>query len=509
MLNRDGENISVWQNITTRKMTQKIDGKKFDVIIIGGGITGVTTALMLQRSGKSCLIIEAHNIGYGTTSGTSAHLNTVLDTPYTDIINTHGVDNAKLVAQSAQQAIQIISSMIDTYHIDCDYQQQTGFMYAENAGEFKELMEIKEAILTVDLHAESAADIPVPYSVTGCISFNNQASFHPTKYLLGLVDAYVASGGVIVDNCRVHHVKRNHQGLQIETSKDLFYADKVVYATHTAPGVQLANFRLAPYRSYLSLFELDNENDYPQGLIYDMQKPFHYIRTVNDEGTPLLMVGGQDHKTAHQPNEKYNFLALESFVREHYHVKQKCYEWSSQYYESPDKLPYIGFLSDKNTLLATGFGGNGMIFGTQSAQIIHDLIMTGESKYQDLYNPLRVGPLSFVAELVSNNVDVVKEFITGKLFPIAQKDFAALAPGEGKVFKYEGEKVGVYKDEVGKLYGINPVCKHAGCTVKWNTAESSWDCPCHGARYSKEGKVLTGPTLSDLESWDFEKRENS
>jgi len=509
MLNRDGENISVWQKITTGTIAQKIDRKKFDVIIIGGGLTGVTTALMLQNSGKSCLILEAHNMGYGTTSGTSAHLNTVLDTPYTEIIDKHGLDKAKLVARSTQQAMQIISSLIDKYNIACDYQKQIGYMYASNSAELEELEEIKEAILKVGLHAETVSAIPLPYAVTGCIAFNNQASFHPTKYLWGLVDAYLARNGEIVENCMVHNVKSNDQELEIETSTSTFYADKVVYATHTAPGVQLANFRLAPYRSYLSLFELVNEEDYPQGLIYDMQNPFHYIRTVNDQGKLLLMVGGEDHKTAHQHNEKYSFLELESFVRERYDVKQKCYEWSSQYYESPDKLPYIGYLSDKNTLLATGFTGNGMIFGTISAQILHDLIITGQSKYKDLYNPLRVGPLSSYAELVSNNVEVVKNFIAGKLFTMAEKDFATLARGEGKVFKYEGKKIGVYKDEVGKLYGINPVCKHAGCTVKWNTAESSWDCPCHGARYSKEGKMLTGPTLMNLERWDLENKENS
>lgn len=508
-MKRDGHKVSIWQDGIELPPAEKDKTLCYDVLIIGAGMTGLSTGLRLQREGMNSLIVDAHHMAFGTSGGTSAHLNTVLDTPYTDIIQMHGLEQARLVAQSAGQAILDIEQNVATYAIDCDLRRCAGYMYAQNEEEAQEMLQIKDAIGQVDIPVADARDVPVPFDVQQAIVFDGQGSFHPTKYMMGMRKAFLELGGQLVEGTLVQQVNTGADDkLEVKAENgQLWLANKVIYATHTPPGVQWMNFRLAPYRSYIQVYELQDPADCPDALVYDMEEPFHYLRTVWQDGQPLLMVGGQDHKTAHDANERYNFSELEAFVKARYRVKKKRYEWSSQYYESQDGLPFIGFCTSrthKNELLATGFGGNGMIFSTLSARILTDLIIRGRSTYEKLYSPSRVGPLSAVRDLLVENLDVVKNFVKGRLRAESISELAELGRGEAKVIRYEGDKIGVYKDENGKLYGVDPVCRHAACIVKWNNAENSWDCPCHGARYDCEGRLLNGPALAPLKRWEWE-----
>ncbi len=505
-MKRDGQKISVWQDTVQAIPYPKGQGLYYDVIIIGCGITGLSAALRLQKKGKRCLILDAHTVGFGTTGGTSAHLNAVLDTPYSEIINKHGREKAMLVAQSTREAIAEIVRNIHDYQISCDYMPYDGFMYAQTEEEGEELDKIKDAIIAVGLHASDVTSIPVPFDIAKAITFGGQASFHPTKYIMGLLQAYVNLGGHIQEYALVQDVTETQEDkLEVKTAEgQMWVAQTVVYATHTPPGIQLMNFRLAPYRSYIQVFELENESHCPDGLVYDMQDPFHYFRTVFIADKPYLMVGGQDHKTAHHENEKFNFLELEAFVNKHYAVKQKGYEWSSQYYESQDSLPFIGVYPGKRhqrEFIATGFGGNGMIFGTLSSIILADLIIEGENQYKELYSPGRFGPLSAIGDLLVENIDVVKHFIKDRFGLEKIESIAEIGNDEGRILEYQGDTIGIYKDPVGKLFLIDPVCRHAGCIVKWNNAEHSWDCPCHGARYAANGDLLNGPAVAALRKW--------
>lgn len=500
-MQRDGNNKSIWQEEYLPDIKYEVF-KKYDVLVVGAGITGMSTALKLQERGRSCVVVEANHIGFGTTSGTSAHLNTVLDTPYAEIIDKHGLEKAKLVVQSAREAIAIIQDNVDRYHIDCDFERSDGYMYAVDEKEERELLKIEDAIKQVGVHCVPAEKIPVPRAFSYAIKFAEQGHFHPTRYLGGLLEAFVSLGGKIQEQVVVQAVKEEGDNLLVETSSGTsFTVDEVVYATHTPPGIQLMNFRLAPYRSYLQVWKLSDDADNMKDVVYDMKDPFHYLRTVKSGQQRYLMVGGQDHKTAAQNNEKLNFLELEAYVRATYSVNEKIYQWSSQYYESQDSLPFIGQypgFGNDHVYLATGFGGNGMIFGSLSAQIITDLIVNGDNKYQNLYSPSRFGPISSIGDFFRDNLDVAKHFILDRFRVEEIEGLVELSMNEGKVLKYQGEKIGVFKDQQGVLHAINPTCAHAACIVKWNSAEYSWDCPCHGARYSPDGKLLNGPTVRGL-----------
>lgn len=500
MITRDGNTTSLWQsNANGFKPTLVSDQRKFDVAIAGGGITGVTTGLLLQRLGKSCIIFDSWHIGFGTTGGTTAHLNTLLDTPYPQIIDDFGKEKAKLVAQAAKDALDLIAENITKFKIDCGYSEAIGYMYSQNRKENNELQSIHEACKDVGVETEFVNALPIEMPFDHVLAFKRQAQFSPMDYVYGLALEFEKAGGIIRQNCRVNDVKGD-EPLQVETTDGVFEAKSFVFATHIPPGVNLLHLRCVPNRSYAMSVRLASGN-YPEGLVYDMKDPYHYYRTQNIAGVNYLIAGGYDHKTAHKSNTEESFMQLEAHIRQHFPVEEITNKWSSQYYESVDGLPYIGHLpgKDDNVYVATGFGGNGMTYSHVAARVLTHLIMKLPDPYTSVFHPARIKPVAGFTNFVSHNADVVKQY-SHKWLPLDDiEELSSLAPGEGKVVKYNDESVALHKDMSGGLHAVRPLCTHLGCSVTWNTAEQSWDCPCHGARYSVDGEVLNGPASQDLE----------
>ncbi|HEV8081252.1 MAG TPA: FAD-dependent oxidoreductase, partial [Chitinophagaceae bacterium] len=214
-----------------------------------------------------------------------------------------------------------------------------------------------------------------------------------------------------------------------------------------------------------------------------------------------LIAGGEDHKTAHQTNTEECFRKLEAYLRKYFDIEEVSFKWSSQFFAPADGLPYIGHLpgNPDNVYVATGFGGNGMTYSHVTALVLTDLIVKGESKYEKLFNPNRIKPVAGFENFVKEAADVVAKFIGDRFAKTKIKELAELAPGEAKVVKYDGDSIALYKDEKGGLHAVNPACTHVNCIVGWNTAEQTWDCPCHGSRFSMDGEVLTAPARKNLE----------
>jgi len=272
----------------------------------------------------------------------------------------------------------------------------------------------------------------------------------------------------------------------------------VVYATHIPPGLNILHMRCAPYRSYAMALSTTS-GMYPDALIYDMQDPYHYIRTQIIDGRSYLIVGGFDHKTGHEKNTDYVFSELEAYAKQYFSIAEVNWQWSSQYYVPADGLPYIGKLPGSDRIFTgTGYNGNGIIFGTLAGKILCQLITQGSSTYEHLFNPNRIKPIAGFANFVKENADVVSHFISQRLKHDEVNELAELAPGDAIVATWDGHKVALYKDEKGHIYAVDPVCPHAKCIVNWNSAEKSWDCPCHGGRYAPNGALLTGPATKGL-----------
>jgi glycine/D-amino acid oxidase-like deaminating enzyme/nitrite reductase/ring-hydroxylating ferredoxin subunit len=505
MIKRDGANISLWQGTGDAYISKnKPESDYYDVAIAGGGISGITTALLLQKAGKKCIVFEAYNLCFGTTGGTTAHLNTLLDNPYSVIIKNFGKENAQLVAQGCKQAIELVKEHIKEYKIDCEFEDASAYLFAQDDKQVKELQDIHDACREVSVKAVYAKDLPVNIEYKKVMRVDGQAKFHPVKYVHTLAKAFEDAGGVIVQQCRVEDVEDN-QTIQIKTSKGNYQSQYFIYATHIPPGINLLHLRCAPWRSYAMAVTLKDKN-YPADLFYDMYDPYHYIRSQKIDNKTYLIVGAEDHKTGKVENTDGCFLKLEAYIRKHFDVDEVAYKWSSQYFEPADTLPYIGYLpgAQNNILAATGYGGNGMTYSHIAAITLKSIILREENPYIQLYNPNRVKPVAGFASFISHNADVVKEFV-GKWFSHEKlNEFAELAEEEGKVVKYEGHTIALYKNKNGGLFAVNPVCRHMKCSVAFNSSEQTWDCPCHGARYDINGNVVTGPANSDLEKIELE-----
>jgi nitrite reductase/ring-hydroxylating ferredoxin subunit len=322
---------------------------------------------------------------------------------------------------------------------------------------------------------------------------------HATRYVGGLARAFEANGGVLLEHCVVTGVDQHDNTFTANTSLGVIKAKKVVYATHIPPGINLLHFRCAPYRSYAMAVRLST-GDYPEGLLYDVKDPYHYFRTQEVDGEKYLIVGGYDHKTGHEENTEKPFMELEAYVRGIYDVDSVAYRWSSQYFNAADGLPYIGQLpgADDGVYVGTGYGGNGITLGSLAGSILSDLVMGKENAYAELFRPGRIKPIAGFMDFVKENADVASQFI-GKRFAYEKiSTLSELAAGEATLADWEGKKVALYKDENGKVHAVDPVCKHAKCIVAWNRAEKTWDCPCHGARYTPQGEMITGPARAGL-----------
>ena len=504
---RDSDTLSPWQKgpFSFEKTADIFaEGTLYDALVVGAGITGITAALLLQKQGKQCILADAHTIGFGTTGGTSAHLNNFFDATYADVESDFGEDQAKLLAKCGNESFKMITDMVKQYNIDCDLEYKDGYLYAETDDEVKMLDDILTASQKAGIDVAEAKENGVKIPFKKAIVFKKQGQFHPLKYIFKLAQAFTEAGGVILENTfirdteyadGVHSAKGDHITIK---------AKNMVYATHLPPGINIFDFKCAPYRSYVLGIRLTNEADYPDALAYDSKDPYHYFRSHVVDGKKYMVLGGEDHKTGHEDPDAA-FEALEQYALQYYDVEEISYKWSSQYYVPTDGLPYIGQLPGgyDDMYIATGYNGNGMMFGTIAGKMISDSILGKKNEYSSLFNPARIKPVAGFMDFVKENADVAYHFVADWLSSEDIDSLKELEADSGTIVKYKDRKLAIYKDDKGKVTALNPVCTHAKCIVNFNHAEKSWDCPCHGGRFDVSGKVLTGPPRQDLQKVDL------
>lgn len=501
-MERDGHQQSLWQNTahSTTPVATEIPNTPVDVVVVGGGITGLSTGLALRMAGATCVVAEARCIGFGTTGGTSAHINTVLELSYDRMIAKHGLEDAKLVARGAVDAWERIRTNAQQHARDCGWHERDAFVFAQDEDQADMLVKMVEGTLAVGLPAQFVDELPFPRPFKKVARFARQAQFHPTRYVQGLASAFQGAGGLLCENCRVLNVEDTDDFLEVTTERGTIRARHLVYATHIPPGVNLLHFRNAPYRSYVLAARLRKEAQLPDALVYDLEDPYHYYRMEEVDGERLLIAGGNDHKTGHEDDTRRCFQDLEEHVRALVPVDAITHAWSSQYFEPADGLPYIGRLpmADKRIYVATGFNGNGMTLGTLASIVLTDLITKGSSPYEKVFDPSRVSMVAGFANFVKEAADVVGHLAMAP-FPAERLDeLRDIGPGEGRVVSHDGRSLALYRDDGGRLHAVDPACSHIKCTVAWNAAERSWDCPCHGSRFSVDGDVLNAPSRKPL-----------
>ncbi|MCM3115890.1 FAD-dependent oxidoreductase [Neobacillus sp. MER 74] len=489
-----------WREIelpTFKNLTEDIS---VDVAIVGAGITGITAAYLLAKEGVKVALLEAGSVLNGTTGHTTAKITAQHDLIYDEFINHFGEEKARIYFESHMNAIKFVENNVNEKGIDCDFSKQDAYIYAVT-DEYKEKLVTEwEAYKRLGIDGALKDTIPFNIEVKAALMMQNQAQFHPLKYLKVLLDEAVKAGCMVFENTTATDIEDDEQQSRVVTKSGLkVNCIKVIIASHfpfyDLPGLYFA--RMYADRSYAIGIKTDKE--YPGGMYISADSPSRSIRYTPVNGENLIIIGGENHKTGQGIDTIAHFENLEAFAEEVFGIKEYDYRWSAQDLVTLDKLPYIGPITSEreHILVATGFKKWGMTTGTMAGRLLADYVLNNENPYKELYSPSRFHADPDLKSIATTNIDVAKHLIKGKL-EIVPGDPDDLSDGEGSVVMYNGKRAGAYKDEKGKLYIVDTTCTHLGCECEWNHAEKTWDCPCHGSRYAYSGDVIEGPAKKAL-----------
>lgn len=470
-----------------------------DVVVVGAGITGLTTALLLQSDGMRVVVLEAGRIGAGTTGGTSGHLDATPDQGAARLIRQFGEPSAQAVTAGRLAAIGRIESWCRELAIDCDFQRIPAFLYSESDKGAKDLEEERGALSRLGLQVVSEPSIGLPFPNAGGLRLADHARFHPLRYLQGLARAFCDRGGVNYEHSPAQPPHKQHSDT-IRTDRGRVTATRSVLLCTHSPflGVSQFDARVAPYQSYVLTARVAEQ--IPDALFWDDAEPYHYLRLAATGDPHLILVGGADHKTGQGGDERESMRQLEDYVRQRFTVQAIEQRWSSEFYEPDDGLPYVGAVPGAGRLfMATGYSGTGLTFGTLAGMLLSDLVQGRDNSLEAVFSPGRLKPLAAAKRFVSENVNVAQRFVGDRLTTDSVRSLEEIRPGEGRVVRYRGQALAAYRSDEGQLTTLSPACTHAGCFVQWNEQEHTWDCPCHGGRYSPTGERLYGPPPRNLD----------
>jgi glycine/D-amino acid oxidase-like deaminating enzyme/nitrite reductase/ring-hydroxylating ferredoxin subunit len=501
----DERSISYWMHespvIDAPKLTTD---ETCDVVVIGSGIAGLSTAYELSRFGRSVIVIDRGGIGNGMTARTTAHLATELDDFYSELIRVRGEDEARLYHDSQVAAVNRIEAICRDEGIDADFARLDGYLFPAEDSHKAELEEEYQACKAIGVDVEWADRAPVPGIETGmALRFPNQGRFHPTKYLKGLANAILARGGRIYANTVHVSDQETDGGVEITTEAGpVIRAGAAVFCTNSPTNDKVAiHAKQTPDRTYVIAGPVP-KGSVPDALVWDTYEAYHYVRIQPlGETEDLLIVGGADHRSGEAYDMDQRLDSLESWTRERYpSFTRATYRWSGQVMETMDFMPFSGRNpGSTNIYVHTGDSGMGITNGVAGSLTIMPLIIGEDSRYAPVLDPGRKSftSTSSIGEFIREQAGSAKnymEHITGG--EIASAD--ELRPGQGGLMRKGLSKIAVYKDENGAVVQRSAVCTHLGCIVHWNGFEKCWDCPCHGSQFAPDGQVLNGPAVQPL-----------
>jgi glycine/D-amino acid oxidase-like deaminating enzyme/nitrite reductase/ring-hydroxylating ferredoxin subunit len=478
-----------------------------DVAVVGAGIVGITTALLLAEGGARVVLVEGNRVARGVSGHTTSKVSSQHGLVYDRLRSDFGADGARIYGQANEAALAWIAERVEQDGIACDFRRQASFAYVISGSERPSIEREVEAALEAGLPATLVEETPLPFEVEAAVRFDDQAEFHIRKYLLALVEQLTADG-----LCRVY--ERSHaveidlnDTCVVKTPGGRVVADQVVVATHY-PFLDrsFAFARVHPQRSYALACRIDGSP--PEGLHISGDSPTRSVRAVPVGGEELLLVGGEGHRTGTGGDTEERYGNLERFARKYWDVTSIDFRWSSQDNTTIDGVPYVGPLNPwtDRIVMATGFAKWGITGGTAAARLLADRLLGRPNEWARLFEPNRLGPLASAARsFVKENAEAGVHFVGDRVTKPGRRSIEDLEPGEGDIVQMDGEKVAGYRDEEGALVAVSTECTHLGCQVNWNRAERSWDCPCHGSRFAPTGEVLHGPAVHRLERKPLER----
>ena len=488
-----------------------------DVAVIGGGITGITAAYLLKKAGKDVALLERHRCLRGDTGHTTAHLTCVTDTRLSELVKSFGADHARATWDAGLAAIAQIDGIVRTEGIECGFAWVPGYLHApqrppDSDGEQEAEMLRAETNQIAELGFDARYLDRVPFMNTPGIEIGGQARFNPTQYLAALLARVHGGGSHVFEDTSVDEIKADDSGrpLTLPAGNHTITSDYVIVATHN-PIIGRAGFlsasllqtKLALYTSYVVAGRIPS-GAIPDALFWDTSDPYNYLRLAGAKD--VVIYGGSDHKTGQAEDTRACFARLEADLERLVPAVTITHRWSGQVIETNDGLPFIGEMAPRQ-FAATGFSGNGMTFGTLSAMMATDAATGRSNPWRELFDIDRTKIRGGLWDYLTENKDYPYYIIRDRFAGAEGRSLRVLARGEGKLLDIDGERVAAYRSEDGAVTMKSPICTHMGCTVQWNSAERTWDCPCHGSRFSPKGEVLGGPAESPLADVEFPARK--
>ncbi len=499
-----GRHLSIWRDLPVARLgtAMPLSEVRVDVVVAGAGLTGLTAGLLLQQAGLSVAVIEAAQVGQvAVTTHSTVKVTVGHGTALSRIRDSRGDDAAAVYAQANQAGFDAVMRTIRDHDIECMLETDIPHvLYAEHPDDLPALDAEAEAVGRAGIDATRAHSAPVPFPVAGALEFAAQAQFHPGRYLIGLAQAFVRAGGVIIEGTRVLDVDEHPSGCDVQTTAGPVAAGHVIIATQYPILDRGGQFtRTKAHRSYAIAGVLDPAVE--AGMTINVGTPTRSTRTVEHGGEHLLVVVGEGHEVGRADDTGERWDRLAAWARQRFGVQDIRYRWSAQETQSLDHVPYVGFVTprSKRVLTATGYGGWGITNGTAASLLLRDLVLGRDHEWLDVFDAGRAGREMPGREFISHNLDVATTWLKDRVSGAPPARTAQdLGPGDAGILEIDGQKAAVHRDESGTLHAVSATCTHLGCTVAWNAAESSWDCPCHGSRFDCDGRVLQAPATKPL-----------
>ncbi|HTI62322.1 MAG TPA: FAD-dependent oxidoreductase [Gemmatimonadaceae bacterium] len=518
-INPGGDTTSLWQGTFEVPSYPALDrDSRADMCVVGAGIAGLSTAYLLAKSGQRVILLDDGPVGGGESGRTTAHLTNAMDDRIYVLEHVHGEGGARQIVESHGAAIDCVEQIVAREGIDCDFARVDGYLFLGGGDSERVLDEELAAAHRAGMaHVTKLPRIPgVSFESGPCLRFPDQAQFHALKYLAGLAQAFVGAGGRIHCDTHVTSVEGGSPcTVQTDRKRSVTAGAVCVCTNASITDMFRTHVKQAPYRTF-AIAAVVPRGSIPAALYWDTPDPYHYVRlqrlelpaeASSDTGEyDALIVGGEDRKTGHSDDADERWRCLEEWMRERFpQAREVVYRWSGQVLEPNDYIAFIGRNPDgaENVFMASGDSGQGITHGTLAGMILSDLARGETNPWESLYDPNRVSLRARpIEEFAKENADVALRYARDYITLGDVRSEADIPRGEGRIMRLGLKKVAAYRDAEGQVHMRSAACTHLKCIVQWNSAEKTWDCPCHGSRFDPYGSVVNGPAVSDLAELD-------